>query len=290
LNSEELATEKCNLFTAVGQGAIDPPRLVLFEYRGDPSSDKKIALVGKGITYDTGGLNLKPTGFMEDMHLDMSGSAVVLATIKAAALLELPINLIGALALAENAIGPKAYKPHTIIYSRKGTSVEISNTDAEGRLVLADTLTYIQDIKNWSPQVRPHTIIDLATLTGACVHALGEYASGLFTNNDTLAEEIIQAGKSSYERTWRLPIFPEHIEDISGTYSDLRSTGKPKTGGASTAAAFLQHFIEKDVAWAHLDIAGPAMYSTARKWMPKDGTGYGVQLLLSFLQQRVNQK
>ncbi|ETV92497.1 hypothetical protein, variant [Aphanomyces invadans] len=280
LQDDELRAKGLNMMALVGQAGVCPPRLVLLEYDGNATAPAdRIALVGKGITFDTGGLNLKPTGSMEDMHMDMCGSAAVLGAVRAAAKNGLRVNVIAALALAENAIGSKAAKPHTIVKSLKGLTVEVNNTDAEGRLVLADALTYVQQ------QFKPHTVIDVATLTGACVVALGEYSAGLFSNADDLATALEVAGKSTHERCWRLPIFAEHTAELKGFQSDSRSTGAGRYGGASTAAAFLQQFIEKDVKWAHLDIAGPAMYSAARSFFPKGATGFGVQVLHEYLKR-----
>lgn len=287
LVGSELQQRNLNLISAVGQGARDPPRITTLEYRGNPSSTETIALVGKGITFDTGGLNLKMTGFIEDMHLDMSGAAAVLAAIKAVAALQLRVNVVAVLGLAENAIGSNSYKPLSIYSSRAGF-VEVSNTDAEGRLVLADCFSLVQDVHN------PSTIIDLATLTGACVVGLGEYSAGLFSNSPELAAPLQAAGDRVHERSWRMPIYPEHTAELEnkdgGNYADLKSTGKSKSGGACTAAAFLQKFISPGVQWAHLDIAGPAMASSARDWVCKGGTGFGAQLLVDFLRERADKK
>jgi len=280
LHVDDLKARNLTLLTAVGQGATVPPRLVILEYTGPGAAEQKpIAFVGKGVTFDTGGLNLKPTGSMESMYLDMSGSAAVLSAIKAVALLQLPIKLVVALALAENAIDGNAYKPHVILQTKKG-SVEVSNTDAEGRLCLADAFTVVQE------DYKVTQLVDIATLTGACVVALGECAAGLFVNDDKLAPAFIQAGKDVFERCWHLPILPEHVDDLKCTYSDFKSCGKGREAGASTAAAFLQKFIDEGVEWAHLDIAGPAMYSKPRGHMPEGGTGFGVQLLVQYLQSR----
>ncbi|KAH9153197.1 hypothetical protein LEN26_003600 [Aphanomyces euteiches] len=282
LQETDLHAEGMHMMALVGQAATCPPRLVVLEYTGAPSNaSKRIALVGKGITFDTGGLNLKPTGFIEDMHTDMCGSAAVLGAIRAASKMQLECNIVAVLALAENAIGSKAAKPHTIVKSLKGLSVEVNNTDAEGRLVLGDALTYVQ--KHYAP----HTVIDVATLTGACIVALGEYCAGLFSNSDDLAASLQQSGQTTHERCWRLPILPEHTAELKGYQSDSRSEGTGRYGGACTAAAFLQQFIEKDVKWAHVDIAGPSNYSAARSYMPQGATGFGVQLLYDFLKRSV---
>ncbi|KAF0707892.1 Aste57867_6508 [Aphanomyces stellatus] len=186
LQNEDLIAEGLHMMALVGQAATTPPRLVILEYNGNPAAPtERIALVGKGITFDTGGLNLKPTGFIEDMHTDMCGSAAVLGAIRAAAKTGLACNVVAVLALAENAIGSKAAKPHTIVKSLKGLTVEVNNTDAEGRLVLGDALSYVQQ------QYKPHTVIDVATLTGACIVALGEYCAGVFSNSDDLAHALV---------------------------------------------------------------------------------------------------
>eukprot|EP01126_Amoeba_proteus_P066733 TRINITY_DN9717_c0_g1_i1.p1 TRINITY_DN9717_c0_g1~~TRINITY_DN9717_c0_g1_i1.p1 ORF type:complete len:378 (-),score=88.86 TRINITY_DN9717_c0_g1_i1:198-1331(-) len=282
LEKEELEKKGLNLLLAVGKGARVPPRLVLLKYKGNPSvqfeSDPHlVAFVGKGITFDTGGLNLKPTGSIETMYLDMGGSAAVIAAMSVLPKLEVGKNVIGVLCLAENSIGPNAYHPSSIIKSYKGLTVEIGNTDAEGRLVLADGISYV--IKNY----RPSVLIDLATLTGACMVALGEHAAGLFSNSDALATAVQDAGNKVAERTWPLPIYPEHKKQLSGTASDLKNIGEGRNAGASIAAAFLQEFIEPGVSWVHLDIAGPAMSSKRRGHIPVGSTGFGTQILLQWL-------
>jgi leucyl aminopeptidase len=225
---------------------------------------------------------------MEDMHMDMSGSAATLGAALAVGRLKLKRNVVFVLAVAENAIDALAYKPHNILRSHAGLTVEVSNTDAEGRLVLADALSYVQ---TRYPGI--HTIIDCATLTGACVIALGEYAAGLFTNNKVLSSALVSAGNSVSERLWPMPILPEHVEEITnGTpFADLKSTGAGRYGGSCTAAAFLQQFIapggegenQRKVAWAHIDLAGPAMYSATRGWMNRGGTGFAVHTLAKYV-------
>ncbi|RLN59300.1 hypothetical protein BBJ29_009105 [Phytophthora kernoviae] len=279
LQQEDLEKEGMNLFVSVGQAATCPPRLVILEYRGNPDSEEKIALVGKGITFDTGGLNLKPTNSIETMHTDMCGSAAVLGAVRAVSRQGLKVNIVCALALAENAIGSKAVKPNTIVKSHKGITVENNNTDAEGRLVLADAMSYVQ--KEYSPK----KVIDVATLTGACLVALGEQCAGLFSNSDELAKNLQETGTDCHERCWRLPILPEHSASLKGTQSDSRSTSRGRYGGACTAAAFLQQFVYEGVDWAHIDIAGPSDYSAAKSYFPKGATGFGVQLLYNYLKE-----
>ena len=277
LQQDDLAKEGMHMFLSVGQASVCPPRLVILEYCGNPDSDEKVALIGKGITFDTGGLNLKPTGSIEDMHMDMCGSAAVLGAVRAASRQGLKVNIVCALALAENAIGSKAVKPLTIVKSHKGITVENNNTDAEGRLVLGDAMSYVQK------EYKPKTVIDVATLTGACMVALGEHCAGLFSNSDDLATKLQETGVECHERCWRLPILPEHTAALKGSQSDSRSTGRGRYGGASTAAAFLQQFVYKGVDWAHLDIAGPSNYSSAKSYFPQGATGFGVQLLYNYL-------
>lgn len=276
LGMEQLQQQGLNLLAAVGQGSRFAPRLVALEHKGGPADQPPILFVGKGITFDTGGLNLKSTGHIENMHLDMSGAAITLATMQALAQLKAPRNVVGILALAENAIGQNAYKPHAIVQSLKGLTVRVNNTDAEGRLALADALTYGQQ------RYKPSHIVDIATLTGACVVALGEHAAGLFTNNAALEERLRTLSQEVHERVWPLPILPEHSDSLKGTDCDIVSTGEAGKGGSCTAAAFLKYFVEGEVPWAHLDIAGPGMYSKEHQHFNAGGTGFGVQLLTSF--------
>ncbi|MBI2426521.1 MAG: leucyl aminopeptidase [Candidatus Kerfeldbacteria bacterium] len=284
MNEKEIQKRGLNLLYAVGRASAFPPRLLFAEYTGDAKAKEKIALVGKGITFDTGGVNLKPSdrGWLEDMHMDMAGAATALAVVKVAAELRLRVNLVGVMPLAENAIGGNSYKPGSVLRSYAGKSVEVKNTDAEGRLVLADAIAYAVD------RYKPTTIIDIATLTGACVVALGETVAGMIANNDALAHELFDAGERTSERLWRLPLYPEHEEAVKGTKADLQNMGRMVGGagaGVITAAAFLKAFIGK-ARWAHLDIAGTAMNTEPRDYIPKGGTGWGVRLLVDFLQNR----
>lgn len=281
-SGEELLNQGFNMLYSVGKGATSPPRVVVLEYKGDPSSDKVLAFVGKGLTFDTGGLNLKPTNFIEDMYLDKSGACAALGAFKWAVETGHQVNLVCTLALAENAIGEKSFKPSDVLKSLNGITVEIGNTDAEGRLCLADAMTFTQRT------YKPHTLIDLATLTGACVVALGENTAGVFGNNDELISNVIESGKYYKEDAWHLPITEEHEKSIKGATADITNSSKSRYGGASQAAAFLKKFIEKDVNWAHLDIAGPAMGRKARNHFSEGGTGYGVQLLTRFMTDKWN--
>lgn len=280
-DERRIQKEGMNLLYAVGRASKFPPRFMIIEYRGNPASKDSTALVGKGVTFDTGGVNLKPTdrGFLEDMHMDMSGAAAVLATLKVAAELKMKVNLLAVTPLAENAIGGHSYKPGSVLRSYAGKSVEIKNTDAEGRLILADAIAYI--IKKYAPT----RMIDIATLTGHCIIALGEHAAGLFSNSDSLANALFEAGERTRERVWRFPLYKEYSEEVKGVKGDLQNSGKVLGGaaaGAITAATFLQEFVGK-TPWAHIDIAGPAMSSQARDYIPKGGTGFGVRLLVDYL-------
>lgn len=282
---EELMAAGMHMHYSVGQAAKKAPRYIEVVHRGDPAHPEDvIAIVGKGITFDTGGLNLKPTGSMEEMHMDKGGASAVIGVMQLLGRARVPRNVVCALAVAENAIDADAYKPYCIMRSKKGLTVLNGNTDAEGRLVLADTLYAVQE------RHRPHTIIDLATLTGACCIALGEYAGGAFSNSKALREAVIAAGATRGETLWAMPILPEHRAELtSEPLADLKSTGKGRYGGACTAAAFLENFIglkeEKPVegaaeaakpAWLHLDIAGPGMVGG-------QGTGFGVLAVAQYL-------
>lgn len=276
IKGEELKKENMNLFYAVGQGSINPARLIIFEYQGNLESNIYTALVGKGISFDTGGINIKSGNGMDGMYMDMSGSAVVLSVLQGIIELKLPVNVVIGLCVAENMIGSKAYRPYDILKSRKGLSVEIKNTDAEGRLVMADTMTYLQDKYNVK------TMIDIATLTGAIITALGDSIAGIFGNNQKLIKQLIKSGNYKYERCWQLPILEEHIESLKGEESDIVNMGNFNGGGASIASAFLSKFINEGVQWAHLDIAGTSKYTLKNGMSYKSGTGFGVGLLLKY--------
>lgn len=278
LDKKHLEELEMGLLLAVGRGAMRDPALVMIEYKGNPHSKDLTAIIGKGITFDTGGLNLKPTGGIETMKSDMSGVATTLAIIQAAAYLDLKANVLGVLAIAENAIGPASYKPGDVYRSYSGKTVEIANTDAEGRLVLADALSYIQE------KYKPSRLIDMATLTGGIVVALGEAATGLFSNDTPLAKALEKAAERTDERVWRMPLFPEYKMLLTSTIADLKNSGG-KWASPCSAAAFLQEFI-KDVPWAHLDIAGTAYLSDLKPYPyhATPATGVGVRLLIDFLE------
>lgn len=279
LTEREISRKGLGLLEAVGQGSPYPPRLIIMRYSGNKNSKKQSAIIGKGITFDSGGQNLKPSGHIETMRCDMSGAAAVLGTMKALTILKPKINVLGVVAAAHNAIGAKSYFPGDIYKSHSGKTVEITNADAEGRLVLADAFSYVQK------HYKPAEIIDLATLTGAILVALGDTMAGLFSNDESLSRKLFDAGEKTGERLWRIPVREEHEEAMKSDLADLRNTSKLKNGyaGSITGAAFLKEFI-KEIPWAHLDIAGTAYNEgEARGEVPKYGTGFGVRLLVEYL-------
>lgn len=268
--------EKMGLLLAVSRASFRDPVFISLHYNGSPTSSDRTALVGKGVTYDTGGLNLKPTGSMETMRSDMSASAILLGVMQACAALRLPINLSVVIPCTENAIGSRAYKPGDVYKSRSGTMVEITNTDAEGRLILADALSYTVDV------IKPNRIIDVATLTGAMRVALGHETMGLFSNSDSLAEELLQAGLKTHERAWRFPLYEEYKEELKSDLADIKNAAG-REGGAILAALFLQDFVG-GIPWAHFDIAGVSYLKDARRYLPKYATATGVRLLVEYLE------
>ena len=270
LDAAEIKALKMGAFLAVTQGSDQPPRLIVCEYRGGAKSLAPICLIGKGITFDTGGISLKDPPAMDEMKFDMSGGATVLGALRAAAELKLRINVVAIVAAAENMPSGGAIKPSDIVTSMSGQTVEILNTDAEGRLVLCDAITY-------SRRYKPQTVIDVATLTGACIVALGSHVSGLMSNDDDLAEELSAAGVRADDRAWRLPVGEEYAEQLKSNFADLANVGG-REGGACTAASFLWKFA-KDLSWAHLDIAGTAWLGGSQK----GSTGRPVPLLVDFL-------
>ncbi len=278
LSQKELEKKGLNLHLAVNQASQKEPKLIIIRYSGGKKEDGYTAIIGKGMTFDTGGLNIKPTGSMETMKIDMSGAAAVCGILKNVLSLGLKQNILFVCGMAENAIGSKAYKPGDVITGYAGKSVEIGNTDAEGRLVLADAFAYV--IKNY----KPARMIDLATLTGACVVALGFDYSGLFSNNDKLAKALEQSSQDTDDRAWHMPLYPEIKEYIKSQIADLKNTSTVKGGGACTAAEFLNQFTN-GTPWAHLDIAGTAYVDgTGRMYYGHGATGIGVRLLTHFLQ------
>jgi len=274
LDESAIKALKMGAFLAVTQGSDQPPRLIVSEYYGGKKNAPPICLIGKGITFDSGGISLKDPPAMDEMKFDMSGAAAVLGTMRAVAELKLPINLVTIVATCENMPSGGAVKPADIVTSMSGQTIEILNTDAEGRLILCDAITY-------SRRFKPAAVIDVATLTGACVIALGNHFSGLMSNDEALADELARAGVRADDRAWRLPIGEEYVDQLKSNFADIANVGG-REGGASTAAAFLSKFA-KDLQWAHLDVAGTAWLSGAQK----GSTGRPVPLLVDFLIHRV---
>ncbi len=258
---------------SVAKGSHQPPKLAVLHYRGGKPSDKPVVLIGKGITFDTGGISLKPGEGMDEMKFDMCGAASVLGTLKAVAQMCLPINLTVLAPCVENMPGGAASKPGDIVTSLSGQTIEILNTDAEGRLILCDTLTYAE-------RFHPSAVVDVATLTGACVIALGHIATGLFANDDDLADSLLDAGTQAADRAWRLPLWEDYQEQLKSNFADMANIGG-RPAGSVTAACFLSRFAKK-FSWAHLDIAGTAWKSGA----DKGATGRPVPLLTHFLLER----
>ncbi len=260
---------------AVGQGSDNAPRMVIMRWKGDKNStDAPLAFVGKGVTFDTGGISLKPGAGMEDMKMDMGGSAAVVGLMMALARRKAKVNVVGVVGLVENMPSARAYRPADIVKSYSGKTIEVLNTDAEGRLVLADALSYVQDV------YKPSLIVDLATLTGAMMMALGHEYCGTFVTDNILWEQMDNAGKKTGERLWRMPLDEVWKKDMEGTISDVQNMAKSgRWAGACTAAAFLWHFIEDGTPWAHMDIAGTAWIKSDRDTYPKFGTGFGVRVL-----------
>ncbi len=274
LGEPEMQGLKMGALLGVAKGSAEPARFIVLEHNREAKSKGTTVLVGKGITFDTGGISLKPSDKMEEMKFDMSGAAAVLGTLKAVAELQLPKHVVGLIPTAENMPGSAAVRPGDILTASDGTTIEVGNTDAEGRLVLADALVYARRFK-------PQAVIDLATLTGAVVLALGHHRTGLMANAPDLAGALKSAGDRAGEKLWQLPLTQEYYDDIKGDYADIKnSAGRP--GSVITAAAFLGTFA-RDFDWAHLDIAGTAWTNSNKDCFEKGGTGVGVRLLVEFL-------
>jgi leucyl aminopeptidase len=276
LGADELKSRGMGGLLAVGQGSVHEPRLVRLQW-GDRGP--KIALVGKGVTFDTGGVSIKPAADMDEMKYDKSGACAVIAVARAVAALELPVRLSVYAPFAENMLSGNAYRPSDIVRCYNGKTVEITNTDAEGRMILADALA-------WAAEERPDSLVELSTLTGGCIIALGHQAAGLFTPDDGLAGELSAAGEASGERLWRLPLFPEYLEEMKGTHADLRNSAG-RWGSASLAASFLSQFVGDVKRWAHLDIAGVANVKAEHGGAAAGATGFGVASVVSWLRRLV---
>lgn len=272
----KLRDEGFGALLAVARGSVEEPQFLILEHAG--SGGAPHVIVGKGVTFDTGGISIKPAGGMEDMKYDMSGAAAVVGVMVAAAALDIPQRVVGLIPTTENMPAGDAVKPGDVIRGLSGKSIEVINTDAEGRLILSDALTFAQ-------RLAPAAIIDMATLTGACVIALGHHAVGLMTPSDDLASALEEAGRGADERVWRLPLWPEYRKQLDSDIADIKNTGG-RPAGTVTAGWFLREFVADDVEWAHLDIAGTAWADEPRGWRSKGAVGVGVRLIHEWLRGR----
>lgn len=277
LNKNEILKNNLHLLAAVSRGASVDPAFIVMKYKGNIKSKEHVILVGKGVTYDTGGLNLKPTGGIETMKCDMAGAATCLGLMQVVAELKLKVNFSVVIPATENAIDARSFKPGDVYSSYDGTTVEMTNSDAEGRLILADGLAYA--VKNLKPTI----LMDIATLTGAIDIALGPEATGLMCSDDQLAKKLIESGNQTYERVWRMPLFAEYKDRLKSDIADIKSWNG-RQGSSNVAATFLHHFVGDKIPWAHFDIASTAFLSEPRKYQPKYGTGVGIRLLINFLE------
>lgn len=278
LGEDEMQKLGMGSLLGVGQGSIRESKMVVMKWNGGADGERPLAFIGKGVTFDTGGISLKPPANMDEMKMDMGGSAAVVGAMRALAGRKAKCNVVGLIGLVENMPGGNAQRPGDIVTSMSGQTIEILNTDAEGRLVMADVLTYAQD------RYKPKAMVDLATLTGAILIALAHDYGGLFTEDDALASAFMEAGASTGDELWRMPLGDVHRDMIKSDVADMKNIGG-RDGGSSSAAAFLSRFVEKDVPWAHLDIAGTAWKKKDSDTEPKGGTGFGVRLLDAWVQQ-----
>ena len=277
-NTNKLKKMKCNALLGVGQGSSRGSYIVTMEWKGNKKQKKPLAFVGKGVCFDTGGISLKPARFMEDMTYDMAGSAVVVGLLKSLAVRKAKVNAVGVVGLVENMVSGNAQRPGDIVKSYSGKTIEVLNTDAEGRLVLADALTFTEK------KYKPSLIIDLATLTGAIVVALGSEYAGLFSNDDKLSKQIFDAGEKVDEKVWRLPLHENYDKLMNSKNADMQNINYVGGAGSTTAAQFLQRFVLNKTPWAHLDIAGMAFSKYAGALNSSGATGYGVRLLNKFVE------
>ena len=276
-DADRLAKENCRAMLAVGRASKFPPHMLILRHRGGPDGDAPTAVVGKGVTFDSGGLSIKPSASMLDMKCDMAGAATVVGTLLAAARLKLPRNVVGVCGLAENMIAGDAYRLGDVIETRSGKTIEIHNTDAEGRVVLSDTLDVVADMK-------PRAIVDLATLTGACMVALGNETTGLMSNDADLQAKIQNAAAHEGEPVWPLPMFSLFDDHVKSKVADLRNVGNGRWGGAITAAKFLEPFV-RELPWCHMDIAGPAFADSPEPHRDAGATGAMVRSLVRWLSE-----
>lgn len=281
LDEKQIRKLKMGGLLAVNSGSAKPPRFITLEYKGNPRSRDWYAIVGKGITFDSGGISLKSSAGMGEMKMDMSGAAAVIGTMQAIASLKIPVNVVGLAPSTENLPGGGAYKPGDVVTTMSGITIEVDNTDAEGRIVLSDALHYAK-------RYRPKAIIDLATLTGACVVALGHHVTGMMGTGEDAMAQLKEAGEKTFERVWQLPIYEEYEKQIKSDIADVKNVGG-RWAGAITAALFLKKFAG-DYPWVHLDIAGTAMLEEPTDYSTKGGSGVGVRLLTQFFKQIAAQR
>jgi leucyl aminopeptidase len=281
LNKEEIEAQGMHALLAVNRGSENPPTFIIMEYVPKGTAPlKKVGLVGKGVTFDTGGLSIKPSTNMHYMKSDMGGAAAVMGTIEMAAKMQLPIHLTAVVPATENSVDAKSIRPGDVIGSYDGKTIEVIDTDAEGRLILADGLAYTARI------FKPDVMIDLATLTGSCIRTLGTYAGGLFSNNDELAAELLRAGQTTGERLWQLPLWDDYKREIKSDVADLKNFSGSPAAGAITAAKFLEAFIQDHPAWAHMDIAGVAVGDSEFS-SQKSATAFGIRLLIDYFENLI---
>jgi leucyl aminopeptidase len=279
-DEQRLQAERCGALLAVGRGSAHPPRLVILEHRGAGTEKPPLALVGKGVTFDAGGLSLKPTDGMKTMKCDMAGAATVVAAMRAIAKLEVPANVIGIVGLVENMVSGSSYKLGDVLTARSGKTIEVLNTDAEGRLVLADAL----DV---AVERGAERIVDVATLTGACMIALGTDVAGVMANDQTWCDSVAAAARICGEPAWQLPMFAEFGEQVQSKVADIKNVGEGRWGGAITAAKFLEEFVQEKP-WVHIDIAGPAFLDNAKPWIDAGATGCFVRTLVELTKNYAN--
>ncbi len=277
LEEDKLAELGMRTLLSVGQGSVSPSKVVVMQWDGGDKDDAPLALVGKGVVFDTGGISLKPAGGMEDMTMDMGGAGVVAGTMRALAKRKAKANVVGLVGLVENMPSGNATRPGDVVTSMKGDTVEIINTDAEGRLVLCDVMWYAQD------RFQPVGMIDLATLTGAVIIGLGHENAGVFSNNDTFCDAFLKSAKAEDEGAWRLPLGDGYDKQLKSRIADMKNVGG-RPAGSITAAQFLQRFVKEETPWIHLDIAGVASVSSETSYAPKGATGWGVRALSRFVQ------
>jgi len=271
-DKKRLVAERCGSLLGVAEGSAREPRLVILRYQGGKAGEPPIAFVGKGVTFDSGGLSIKPTDGMTTMKCDMAGAAAVLGSMQAIAQLKLPLNIVGLCGLVENMLSGSSYKLGDVLKARSGKTIEVLNTDAEGRLVLADVLNVALD-------QNPSKLVDLATLTGACVVALGNDVAGMMTSDQSWCDAVKTAADDCGEPMWQLPMFSDYGEQIRSEVADIKNIGNGRWGGAITAAKFLEEFVGGKP-WVHLDIAGPAFLDSAKPWIDAGGSGFGVRTLV----------